>query len=339
MTTATPRRYLSATTAAVLLVAVSQPALATDPTPHWCEGIRIAAFPGGYEPGRGDLFSEAIYNGFRQAELDLGPTVTYHFSHWSPDQMARDFKQVIDEKVDGVALVAFGLNADAHSLIHQAFSQGTIVISAAVELPDDEKAYSAQGMGYVGAPLSETGVAIANELTRRAGLKSGDRVLVWGQVGEDGEVGPFLRGIADTLGNAGVNVVYLGIDPSAENGDMGPSIEALKKAMIANPDIKAVFIEQGLLTANAALLAEELRQGQVYVVGSELSSSALKALRNGYLNLIVDEQPYLNGYLPILNICLTKKFGFSGLHFNRGIIFVDASNIDAVAPLVDKMIR
>ena len=55
--------------------------------------------------------------------------------------------------------------------------------------------------------------------------------------------------------------------------------------------------------------------------------------------MIVDEQPYLNGYLPILNICLTKKFGFSGLHVNRGVIFVDSSNVDAVAPLVDKAIR
>ena len=63
------------------------------------------------------------------------------------------------------------------------------------------------------------------------------------------------------------------------------------------------------------------------------------AVKDGYLNLIVDEQPYLNGYLPILNICLTKKFGFSGLHVNRGVIFVDSSNVDAVAPLVDKAIR
>ena len=102
---------------------------------------------------------------------------------------------------------------------------------------------------------------------------------------------------------------------------------------------KAVLVEHGFLTANVARFASDLRRDQVYVVGSELSRSALSALKEGYLDLIVDEQPYLNGNLPILNICLTKKFGFSGLHFNRGIIFVDPSNIDAVAPLVEKVVR
>ena len=75
------------------------------------------------------------------------------------------------------------------------------------------------------------------------------------------------------------------------------------------------------------------------MVGSELSPKALTALKDGYLDLIVDEQPYLNGYLPIRNICLTKKFGFSGLHVNRGVIFVDSSDVDAIAPLVDRIIR
>ena len=97
----------------VLCLVGSQPALATDPTPNWCEGVRIAAFPGGYGPGSGDRYSEAVYNGYRQAALDLGPTVTFYFSHWSPDEMIRDFKRAIDEKVDGVAFIGFGYNAAA----------------------------------------------------------------------------------------------------------------------------------------------------------------------------------------------------------------------------------
>jgi simple sugar transport system substrate-binding protein len=339
MTITKMQRLPLATEAMVLFFAAIQPALATDPTPNWCQGVRIAAFPGGYKPGRGDHYSEAVYNGFRQAELDLGPTVIYYFSEWSPDEMARDFKRAIDEKVDGVALTAYGLDAGSHSLIHQAFAQGTIVISAAVELPDVEKAYSAEGMGYVGAPLYESGVAVANEMVMRAELKAGDNVLVWGEMAEVGETGPYLGGIADTLKKAGITVVYLGIDPSAYYGDMGPSTEAFRNAIAANRGVKAVFIEQGFLTANAALLAKDVKPAQAYIVGSELSRDGLAALRDGYLNLIVDEQPYLNGYLPILNICLTKKFGFSGLHVNRGVIFVDSSDANVVAPPVEQGIR
>jgi simple sugar transport system substrate-binding protein len=335
----TKTRLPLAAEAMVLFFAASQPALATDPTRNWCEGVRIAAFPGGYEPGRGDRYSDAVYYGFRQAALDLGPTVTYYFSHWSPDEMVREFKRTIDEKVDGVVLIPYGFNAAADSLIHKAFAQGTIVISAAVELPDDERAYSSEGMGYVGAPLYDSGVAVASEMVKRAELKAGDTVLVWGQKAEGGETGPYLGGINDTLKKVGVRVAFLAVDPSAYRGDVGPSAEAFSDAMGANPGIKAVFIEQGFLTENFALIARDLKRGQAYMVGSELSGKALTAVKDGYLNLIVDEQPYLNGYLPILNICLTKKFGFSGLHVNRGVIFVDSSNIDAVAPLVEQGLR
>ena len=109
--------------------------------------------------------------------------------------------------------------------------------------------------------------------------------------------------------------------------------------MAVNPGVKAVFIQHGWLTANVAVFAADLKRGQVYVVGSELSEGALKAVRDGQLNLIFDEQPYLQGYLPILNICLTKKFGFSGLNVDVGSLFINSSNVDAVAPMVAKQIR
>ena len=54
-------------------------AFAADPKAKWCEGVKIAAFPGGPQGG---VFANNVYNGFRQAELDLGPTVTYYFSDW-----------------------------------------------------------------------------------------------------------------------------------------------------------------------------------------------------------------------------------------------------------------
>ena len=51
---------------------------ATDPKPKWCSGVKIAAFPGGPQGG---VFANNVYNGFRQAEMDLGPEVRYYFSN------------------------------------------------------------------------------------------------------------------------------------------------------------------------------------------------------------------------------------------------------------------
>jgi hypothetical protein len=67
--------------------------------------------------------------------------------------------------------------------------------------------------------------------------------------------------------------------------------------------------------------------------------NSVRAMKDGYLNLALDEQPYLQGYLPILNICLTKKFGFSGLNVDTAGAFIDSATVDSVAPLVEKGIR
>lgn len=76
MTTMKTRRF------SLAILAASQPALATDPTPNWCEGVRIAAFPGGYEPGKGNRYSEAVYNGYRQAALDLFNSMDWRRRNW-----------------------------------------------------------------------------------------------------------------------------------------------------------------------------------------------------------------------------------------------------------------
>ena len=57
---------------------------ATDPVAKWCSGVKIAAFPGGPQGG---VFANNVYNGYKQAELDLGPSVTYYFSDWDPNMM------------------------------------------------------------------------------------------------------------------------------------------------------------------------------------------------------------------------------------------------------------
>jgi simple sugar transport system substrate-binding protein len=70
-----------------------------------------------------------------------------------------------------------------------------------------------------------------------------------------------------------------------------------------------------------------------------MSPNTAKAIQDGFQDLVIDQQPYLQGYLPILNICLTKKYGFSGLDINTAGAFVDAKNVGVVAPLAAKEIR
>ena len=82
-----------------------------------------------------------------------------------------------------------------------------------------------------------------------------------------------------------------------------------------------------------------LKPDDIYGAGFSLSPATASAIRSGYVDLVGDGQPYLQGYLPVLQLVLSKKLGFSGLNINTGGGFVYRENIDFIAPLAKKGLR
>lgn len=310
---------------------------AADPTAKWCEGVKIAAFPGGPQGG---VFSNNVYNGFRQAELDLGADVTYYFSNWDPSKMLTQIKQAIATKVDGIATYGFGGEPATAPLVDRAYKQGIVFTSLNTSLPDSEKKYAANGFGYVGAPNYSAGFALGTETIKRASIVSGDSVFVWGLKSQGGDRGQRTVGVIEAFEEAGVKVIYQEID-SATNSDPNAGTATFVGLVKSNPDIKAIVTDHGGLTSNVGVYAKaaSLEPGEIFFAGFDMSPNTAQAVKSGFQNLVIDQQPYLQGYLPILNICLTKKFGFSGLNINTAGAFVDASNVDAIAPLAAVEIR
>ena len=135
-------------------------------------------------------------------------------------------------------------------------------------------------------------------------------------------------------------MIYQEID-KATDADPNAGTPIFVGVMKANPGIKLVVTDHGALTANVGVFARaaSLKPGQVFFAGFDMSPATAKAVKDGYQELVIDQQPYLQGYLPILNICLTKKYGFSGLDINTAGAFVDPKNVDAIAPLAAQEIR
>ncbi len=196
------------------------------------------------------------------------------------------------------------------------------------------------GFGYVGAPNYAAGLSLGAEAAKREGLKAGDKVFVWGLKGMGGDRAQRTVGVIDAFEKAGAKVIYQEID-AATNADPNAGTSTFVGVMKANPDIKIVVTDHGGMTSNVGVYARaaSLKPGQVYFAGFDMSPNTAQAIKAGYQNLVIDQQPFLQGYIPILNICLTKKFGFSGLDVNTAGAFVDSSNVDAVAPLAAKEIR
>ena len=111
------QHVMGAAAALAAALFAAQSAHAADPTPKWCQGVKIAAFPGGPQGG---VFANNVYNGYKQAELDLGPSVTYYFSDWDPHKMLDQLQQAIATKVDGIAFMGHpGDAAQASRMTHR----------------------------------------------------------------------------------------------------------------------------------------------------------------------------------------------------------------------------
>jgi simple sugar transport system substrate-binding protein len=146
--------------------------------------------------------------------------------------------------------------------------------------------------------------------------------------------------VIDAFTKAGAKIIYQEID-SATNADANAGTPTFVGMMGANPGVKIVVTDHGGLTSNVPVYARaaSLKPGQVFFAGFDMSPNTAQAIKDGFQNLVIDQQPFLQGYLPILNICLTKKYGFAGFDVNTAGAFVDSTNVDAVAPLAAKEIR
>lgn len=333
----------------VVLVAGCAPAAAPAPaatqppaaapaaaTGGWCSGTKIVFFPGG-TPGGG--FETVVYNGALQAAKDTGADVEYVWSDWDPAKMTNQFTQAAATKPDGIAIMGHPGDAAFDPLIDDAESKGIIVTSSNTQLQQAQAKYAPNGFGYVGAVLYEAGYALGEEAVKRSGVKAGDKAFLWGLLSQAGR-GERTKGAKDALEKAGLTVIYQEID-DATNKSAAAGVPVFTGIMSANPDIKLMVTDHGNVTGTVQsyLEAAGKKPGEVFAAGFDMSGNAVKAIQGGWLQLVIDQQQYLQGYLSVLQICLTKNYGFSGLMINTGAGFVDKNNVDKIAPLVEKQIR
>ena len=302
----------------------------------WCSGTKIVFFPG-ESPGGG--FETVVYNGALAAAADTGADVQYVWSDWDPAKMTSQFTQAMATKPDGIAIMGHPGDTAFDPLIDQAESQGIIVTSMNTQLPDAQTKYASNGFGYAGAILYQAGYALGQEAVKRSGVKSGDKAFLWGLLSQAGR-GERTKGVKDALEKAGLTVIYQEID-DATNKDPAGGVPVFTGIMSANPDIKLMVTDHGNLTGTVQtfLQAAGKKPGEVYAAGFDMSGNAVEAIKGGWLQLVIDQQQFLQGYFGVLQICLSKNYGFAGLQIDTGAGFADKNNIDKLSGLVKKQIR
>lgn len=303
---------------------------------NWCSGTSIVFFPGGPPGGP---FATVVYNGAVQAAEDLGASMEVVWSDWNPERMITQFSEAVATSPDGIAIMGHPGDDAFRPLVDDAQARGIIVTSMNTDLPELESDYASSGFGYVGAINYNAGYALGQESIARAGLGAGDKAFVWGLLAQAGR-GERTQGVIDALEEAGMEVIYQEID-DATNADASAGVPTFVGVMSANPDIKLVITDHGALTATQEtfLTSAGLSPGDVFAAGFDLSSATVEAVKGGWTDLVIDQQQWLQGYMAVLQICLTHNYAFTGLHIDTGAGFLHADNVDVLEALVEQQVR
>jgi simple sugar transport system substrate-binding protein len=302
----------------------------------WCAGTDIVFFPGG---AAGGPFETVVYNGAVAAAADLGPNVEYVWSEWNPEKMITQFSEAMATKPDGIAIMGHPGDEAFGPLVDEAEAQGIVVTSMNTQLASLQAKYASNGFGYVGAILYDAGWALGKESVARAGLKPGDKAFVWGLLAQAGR-GERTKGVVESLEDSGLEVIYQEIDDTT-NADAAAGIPIFVGVMSSNPDIKLVVTDHGNLTSTQQSLFESagLSADAVFGAGFDLSSATVAAIKAGWTDLVIDQQQWLQGYMAILQICLTHNYAFTGLQIDTGAGFAHRDNVDLLSDLVKEQIR
>lgn len=287
----------------------------------------------------GGPYARVVQQGAKQAAEDLGVDLRIMYSDWQPQKMVENFKQAISANPTGIVVMGHPGDSAYQPLIEEAFNKGIQVTAVDTALPKTFLKEQARGFGYVGVNNADRGVSLAKQALENGHFNAGDKALVWG-IKDIPERSDSTRGMISTLKKAGLKVDFIQISPET---DKDPSLgtSAITAYLARNPNVKLIMVDHGALTSQMGnfLRNAGVRPHEIYVAGFSLSPATADAIKTGYVQLVADSQPYLMGYLSVVQLVLSKRYGFSGLDINTGAGFVNKSNINFIAPLATKGIR
>jgi simple sugar transport system substrate-binding protein len=286
----------------------------------------------------GDASTLARTNGARAAAASNGVKLIEQYSKWDQQTMIDQFKQALAAKPDGIVIMGHPGEAAFAALVDQAEAEGVIVTSGNNPLPNIEAKYQDKGFGYAGADLYEGGFLTGSAMVK-AGLKAGDEALVydiWHQEGRSRSS----QGVYDALVKAGLKVDKLDVSSEVDS-DTSLAIPILTAYLQKHPNLKAIGTQHGNITANLpkVLQAAGKKPGDVICGGIDLSPATIAGIEQGWISASFDQVLYLQGYVPVMQVVMTKLYKIPGLHVNTGVGTVTPQNIAEIKPLIEKGIR
>ncbi|MBV9636070.1 MAG: substrate-binding domain-containing protein, partial [Methylobacteriaceae bacterium] len=108
----------------------------------------------------------------------------------------------------------------------------------------------------------------------------------------------------------------------------------------ANPNT-TVYFDTGLWHAGVARVLTDrgIAPGKVLLGGFDLVPEVLQQMKAGYIQVEIDQQPYMQGFMPVMEVYLSKTVGLAPADIDTGQGVVLQKDVDGLMDLSKKGMR
>jgi simple sugar transport system substrate-binding protein len=238
-------------------------------------------------------------------------------------QMVSATNAAISAKANGIAVAVISATAFT-TPVANAMNDGIPVVS-----------YNADGvvgnpgtnrLAYIGQDLFVSGQALGTKIA--ASMPNGGDAVGFIATPGTANIQPRIDGAKAALKASGKNINFTSVASGALLPQENTTINAY--VLAHKSTLKGIFaVDAGSTQTVGAIVAKYGLQSKVASGGFDLNPQTLTAIKNGSLGFTIDQQPYLQGFLPVLFLYLFNLSG--GLvappETNTGLTFVTKSNV------------
>lgn len=274
-------------------------------------------------------FFKPVKKGMADAATRMGVECTFT---GTPGADAKAQAEMVRSAVamgyDGIALNIIDPKA-FDAVVREAMDKGIPVVAFNV---DDQGTPNARLSG-VCQDLYKAGRSVGEKAA--AFIPDGSTVLA--TVHDDGisALEDRLRGEQDALKARNITWKRLvtGQDPQK-------AAEKIAATLKEDPKIKVVLCTGQADTEGAGLAIERNFAGQGYTAaGFDLSPEILRLVKAGHIRFTIDQQPYVQGFYPVVQLTLYCRYGLRPSNIDAGAAVISKENVDAVVGLNAKGYR
>jgi simple sugar transport system substrate-binding protein len=274
-----------------------------------------------------NLFFVPTQNGMADAAKLLGlPGPKWGGSTTSSaTQMVSYLDSAIAAKANGIATTVIDATSFTTPVMN-AMNAGIPVISYNADgvVSNGVATIGTNRLCYVGQALYNSGVAMGNRI--KSLVTTPGNVVIFIATPGSGNIQPRYDGAVSVLKPAGYTVKEIA------TGALTSQEASAEKAYLtgAKSSLKGAFaVDAGSTELLGPSLASVGLAGKIPAGGFDLTPGTLTAIQGGQLDFTIDQEPYLQGFLPVLYLYLFNLTGglVSPPNTDTGLTFVTKSNV------------